>query len=237
MKAGVLLGTLLASTALAQPRQARADVSFGDTEFPDGGWAVESITTGFGGSSSGVQSPTGNPGNARRITNSVNAGPSSISAMHRFGTTSATIYSPTTSGAVASLDFSVDYRLVSGFGDGQGLGFALKQGTVVYFAAYAVTGSDGAWHARSATGLLASDFVRMDGLAGTPNFSAAGANIRFGLAVSNSSTGAGYAIVVDYDNFAVTVRQVPGPASGALGLAAACGLGGVGGAGGRRRRR
>ncbi len=231
MKCGAFSALLVAVTAMTLTDHARGDVTLTDTEFPDAGWAVESIATGAGGSSVGVQSPTGNPGNARRITSSVNAGPSSISAMHRFGTTSATIYSPTTSGAVASLNFSVDYRLAGGFGDGQGLGFALKQGTVVYFAAYAVTGSDGAWHTRSASGLLASDFVRMDGLAGVPNFSASGANIRFGLAISNSSTGSGYSIVVDYDNFAVTVRQVPGPGAAGAGLAAA------GMAAARRRRR
>lgn len=208
-----------ASVLVAAVSPAFADVVIADTEFNDSNWGFETVQIGTGGSGSGVQvTGVGNPGKARRVTLSPNAG-GTIWGFSRYGNTLATRYVPSVDGAIASINFSFDARLVSGSGDGQAVMVALKQGQVIYGASYSVTGSSGGWATFAQTGLVASDFLRLDGLAGVPNFSETGAPIRFGIASGNSAPNASYTTVADYDNFVVTIVQVPAP--GAAGLLAA----------------
>ncbi|MBS0197585.1 MAG: hypothetical protein JSR77_12595 [Planctomycetes bacterium] len=203
---------------------AHGDIVFSDGNFAAGTWTTETYPSGGGGTASSSQSVgTGNPGNALRVLDTVNASAGSqISAFHRYGSTAATRYDPLTQGAIGALKFDLDYRMVSGFGQGQGLSVALKQGTFVYVAAFSVTGSTGDWGHKTASGLTAASFSRLDGGAGLPDFSATAVPMRFGFVTSNSSTGSGYSITVDYDNFSVRVTSVPAPATAAalLGLCA-----------------
>ncbi len=203
---------------------ASADVVLSDTDFTNSNWALETVVsgpTGNTGSASGAQSvATGNPGNARRVT--LTTGGSfgdTVSALSRYGTTQATRYDPATQGAFSSVSWTIDARFVTGTftGAGQGLLLGLKQGTIIYGADYHTTGSSGSWGTFSAAGLTAASFTRLDGGVGTPDFSAAGLPIRFGFISGNSNGGGQYSTTVDYDNFSVTVVQVPTP--GAVGLA------------------
>lgn len=207
MKHSCLAGFL----ALGLVAPALAAVTYSDGTFASGTWVIELIQENGGGGASAVQSAgTGNPGDARRVTTTVNAGspdlPSTVWAFQRYGTNVATRYEPATQGPIGAIAFSIDYRLVSGFGDGQGLAVGLKQGQMVYAAAYTVTGSSGQWGEHMVTGLRASDFSLVGGGDGEPDFSAGGAPIRFGFITSNSTRGElGYSITVDYDNFFVRV--------------------------------
>lgn len=212
--------TLLAATVAAlsgvTAAPALADVVFADTEFSDSVWVLETVQLNAGGSASAAQSlGTGNPGNARRVTLSPNSG-GTIWGFSRYGNTGATRYVPSTDGAIASIAFTFDARLVDGFGQGQAVAISLKQGQITFGASFDITGSGGAWQTFASASLNAADFSRLDGQSGTPNFSASGAPIRFGIASGNSSTSGTYTTIADYDNFSVTVRQVPTPASGAL---------------------
>jgi len=215
---------LVASAALAGASGvASAAITFQDGTFAPGTWAIELFQQGTGGTATATQQLSGgNPGEAFRVQNTVltaSGGTSSIIAFHRFGTNMATRYEPAVSGAIPMLDFSIDFRLISGFGQGQALYAALKQGQLVYVANAGTTGTPSEWTPRTLTGLTAADFVRADGLAGSPDFSVSGAPIRFGFATRNSTTTNGYSITVDYDNFSMSVVPTPGTL-GALGLAA-----------------
>jgi hypothetical protein len=189
---------------------ALASSVYEDGTFATGTWGLE-ITTGNGGGtvSASQSAATGNPGAAFRVISSVNSGsgaaPATVNGLHRFGTNVATRYDPATQGPIGSLNFRIDHRLISGFGDGQAVQFAIKQGQVTYIGPYHTTGSSGQWGQSIDTGLTAADFSRLDGAPGNPDLSASGVPIRFGFVTSNSSVGNPYSITVDYDNFRVEV--------------------------------
>jgi len=209
---------------------AGAAVTFSDTEFAVADWGFETIVSGPGGTSVPSQVTGGNPGFARQLVNTVNAGGgATIFGLSRYGTTNGTRYVPATDGAIASVDWSIDSRWLSGLGgQGQSITLGAKQGQVVYYADYDITGSSGAWTGHGALSLVAGDFQPRS--AGAPiDFSATGAPLRFGFIVGNSGDGA-YDNTVVYDNFSVTIRNIPGPGGVAMGAV------GVGLLMGRRRR-
>lgn len=219
----------LCAIRLACASVATADVTFSDTEFNNGDWGFETATIAPGGSSAGTQTGGGNPGNARQLTNSVNSG-GTVFGFSRYGTTLGTRYELNTQGAIASVDWTIDSRWLSGIGgQGHSIGLGVKQGTVVYIADFEITGSSGNWNTHGGIGLTAADFSPL--IAGPAiDFSSTGAPLRFGFIVGNSSTGGAYTNAVLYDNFSFTVHSVPAPGAGGLAvLAAVAGL--------RRRRR
>ncbi|MBI1189217.1 MAG: hypothetical protein GC200_00835 [Tepidisphaera sp.] len=195
---------------------AQASVTYSDTEFSDSGnaaWVMEQVVIGTGGSASGVQSVFGNPGKARQVNLTTgSAGGDTIWGFSRYGIVMANRYDPFTQGAITSITWSIDARLSGGgFGDGQAVELALKQGQIIYGADYHVTGSSGNWITLGGSGITAADFHRLDGQPGSPNFSATGAPIRFGFASGNSTTGGAYATEATYDNWSVIVNPVPAP--------------------------
>lgn len=209
---------------------AQADVVYSDGTFTPSTWGFETVIVGSG-SSAASQSNTGNPGFARRLDNSV-GGFSTVWGLSRFGTNQATRYEPVNQGAILSVDFAIDHRFVSGSAeDGQIIRLGAKQGSFVYAAGFAMTGTSDAWGSTSFLGMTAADFVALNG-GGPINFSATADPIRFGFVVGNTASGAnGATAIVDYDNF--LVRVVPVPAPGAAG----CLLGGLGMMGVLARRR
>lgn len=218
-----------ATLCLAMVSIAQADVVYSDGTFTPSNWGLETFTAnGAGGSVTTAQLASGgNPGQARSVTNTTGTGPDqTIFGLHRYGTTNATRYEPVNQGAIASVDFSIDFAFRSGVG-GQGHGLALgaKQGTVIYAAAATVTGSSTGWNTYSVTGLTATDFTAVFG-SGSINFSVGGAPIRFGFITSNSngSGGTSYFNEIAYDNFLVRINQVPAPTWTGLTLMAATGL-------------
>lgn len=205
-----LQGVLGVAVVSAVGAVARADVVFQDGVFAPANWTNIQVV-GTGSSTSSQLLAGGNPGEAMEMTSTVNSGFGSlVRAFHPYGFTQATTYNPATQGAISSVAFSVDYFPVSGPPGGQGIALAFKQALVVYFA-LAIPGlNTAAWQTDAGT-VTAADFTRADGLAGAPNFSAAGAPIRFGLLTYNSTggDGVGFTTVADYDNY--FVRIVPGP--------------------------
>lgn len=215
-----------AALALTFAAASHADVILSDGTFSSGNWGLETFTAnGSGGSVIASQLTNGgNPGQARSVTNTTGSGPNNtIYGLHRFGTTTTTRYEPGTQGAIASVNFSIDFAFISGAGgQGHGLMLGAKQGTIVFGAAATVTGSSSAWSNYNVTGLTAADFTAVSG-SGNIDFTASGAPIRFGFITSNSngSGGTSYFNQIAYDNFNVRIIQVPTPGIAPLtGLAA-----------------
>jgi len=203
--------TLSVSSCLATGVACAAPVVFQDGEFNAGTWFTELYQQESGGTSQAARVTSGgNPGAALQITNTVNAG-GTVIGFHRYGNTTSTRYVPSTQGEIATLDYNIDYRMINGFGQGQSFGFALKQGQVIYTAADATTGISSQWSNRPVSGLIETDFTRVDGALGHPNFTTSGEPIRFGIFTGNTSSGAGYSIVAQYDNFLVRINP-PCPA-------------------------
>lgn len=187
---------------------ANAQVTFSDGTFAASNWPVETI--GGGSAVSTQVTSGGNPGAFRRVAQTVNAG-STVYIVHRFGNTTTTRYVPATQGAIGSVDFSIDYRIFDGVGQGQAFYLMAKQGNEDFIAGGAVTGLSTAWQSYAINGVLPTDFSCITNPGLSVDFSATGAPIRFGFVTANSSTGAGYSITADYDNFFVRANPVPAP--------------------------
>lgn len=215
--------TTIAALALcALSASTLANVVYSDGTFNNADWGFENVIVGTGGSATATQSAaTGNPGSARR--SNISTGPTvgdATYAIHRYGTSLATRYVASTQGAIASINFSIDARFVTGTftGAGQGVYAQAKQGTNIYIAYIGVTGSSGNWTTLSDTGILASDFIQIAGTTTPIDFSTAGAPLRFGFASANGNGGSPYSTTVDFDNFNLEVVTVPAPAASALAM-------------------
>jgi hypothetical protein len=182
-------------------------VIYQDGTFTPANWAIETAVIGGGGNGTGVQVLSGGlPGAARRVTTNVNApAGSGVVLFNRYGNSGATRYEPAVQGEIGSVSLELDARMITGFGDGHGISVALKQGQIIYSGPGRATGSSGSWVHLSFNGVTSTEFVRVDGQPGHPDFSTSGARIRFGFTTSNSTTGGAYSIVVDYDNFDLRV--------------------------------
>jgi hypothetical protein len=223
--------TLLPAAAIVLCTPALYAITYSDGTFTPSNWGFE--TVGSGVSTPAQIAAGGNPGSYRQIDHTVNQNTGWYYSFSRYGTTNATRYEPAVQGAIASLDFSIDARVVSTQG-GQlpGLALGAKQGTLVFMQSSFFNVGNPAWGGYGVSGLTAASFTCING-AGSLDLSAGGAPIRFGFVVLNASfspitTGS----VSEYDNFSVTAHAVPAPS--ALGVAAGVGLAG---AGLRRRRR
>lgn len=195
-----------------------ADVTFSDSEFSDADWELVVLTHQAGGTTSGAHSESGGCAGAYRsvITRVNDAAPLTTSGIIGFHRKIGAVYSPSTQGAIAHLDYSECAAVFDGFGDGQATGPALRQGGKVYVH-YLTTGV-GPWHTIQARNLTATNFVLVSSTSPTnpydstqhPDFSASGATIEFGFWRGNfTSVGSsGYRITGGIDNWSVTVRSI-----------------------------
>ena len=174
------------------------------------------VMTGNGGAVVAVQEPAlGNPGANYLVTHTVNGRvevgqPSTMSASHlRMNF----IYDPTISGAINSLDISLDDNHI-GIG-GQFYSFIVQQDGMLFSTMDALTSIG--WTTTSMVGLSAGDFAKVlpDGsrdAASNPDFSQSGAAIIFGFLTSNSNLSlAGIVRQAAYDNFEVSLMTAAIP--------------------------
>ncbi|MGB0723577.1 MAG: hypothetical protein ACPGU7_14400 [Gammaproteobacteria bacterium] len=132
---------------------------------------------------------------------------------------SAFVYDPSL-GAINSITASLDFNVVSAFGQGQGISpIALVQDGLYFRAGNQISGTLSGWTTIGPQVFTASDFVQFGGSGGAlPDFSTSGSTITFGFMTNNS---AGNGISVDYDNFLAVLdvyesSALPGPGTAAL---------------------
>ena len=185
----------------------------------------------------------GNPGAYRTAVNTVPPGnvgnDSVIIGIHLYtpGT-----YDPSIQGALASVDFGIDFECPANggfcFGQGQAFGIALRQGGQDFAFSNHGTGSSApSWNSISDANVAQNDFalvqVGVNSVLNNsihPDFSASGGLITFGFFTDNNSIGSGYTIEAGYDNWSVNVNRavaaVPAPGTAML-LALGLGLAGL----------
>jgi len=172
---------------------------FFDGDFQDVDWSIVNVVGPSGGQTAAQVMSGGNPDLFRSVLTTTN---SPVQSAHvRAG------WSYDTSlGAVQAIAWSIDYRNINSFGQGHAYALMVEQGGVYYQGGPSLTGSTSfAWESHNAV-LVEASFGRMDGMAGSPNFSSGILN--FGFATSNDG---GSGINVGYDN--LSINFVPEPAS------------------------
>lgn len=192
-------------------------VTFFDGTFNDADWDVIRDEYGNGGTVTISQRTGGNPGEYRHIVNTVDPSPGGgePSGVLGFHKCLAAVYDPQTQGAIASIDYSEDSIMFSGFGHGQATGPALMQDGLVYYYLPSLYCNQRSWTTQTLHSLTAEDFLCICG-AGVcvpehPDFSALGRPIVFGFWRGNSSRYYGYTIVAGIDNWSLTVTSVRRP--------------------------
>ena len=213
--AALYLAGLLATLGVGQCAAIGA-VSFFDGTFANDDWTVITVPGWDYGTATGTQIATGgNPDFYREITNTVQSLP--LVTIHGFHIKLSAMYDPSVQGAIATIDYSEDSLLISGFegGEGQFAAPALVQGGMCYYASGWAT-PEFYWVHHSASDLTADSFLRLAlGPPEHPDFSASGSAMEFGFLRGNSTSegASGYTCVGGIDNWSVTVNLVPDPAT------------------------
>lgn len=213
-----------------------ASPGFAGTVFTDGSftdWGITGYLSGpyeslNGGTSADTLATQGNPGAAYRIILGVPDGVGSIQWGIALAAaySSSIVYNPSASGALNSIDASLDFNCVSSVnchGSGEDFGFAIRQGGLDFIDTATNLNSGNVlpidqWHTSSASGLSASDFslvnLQLSGYltnnAVHPDFTAAGAPISIGFYAVNWAGGSPYGETTYYDNFSATVNDQVG---------------------------
>jgi hypothetical protein len=141
----------------------------------------------------------GNPGDFRLLTTFV---AENVPTIVNLGTP--LTYNPSTQGAINSLNYSVDLETTNGAGGTYTL--LLEQGGVNYVDSANRAATANTWATFSESGRTASDFSRLDGMSGTPDFSVAGSVITFGYFASFGGGGF-FTSTMGVDNFGLTVNS------------------------------
>ncbi len=169
------------------------------------GWSGWNPPGTLPGTATGGEWPDGHPPPGCVVSHShIPLGPATVESYLFF---SAGAYTPSSAGAIATLDFGVDERLQYSAADlGVRLQLALRQDGNVYVPFVGTAAPGASWSRFTASGLGRNDFddpYRAGVQA--PNFG--GGAIEFGLLVRSTSTGGLIgSMILELDNFASTSR-------------------------------
>jgi hypothetical protein len=182
---------------------------FADGNFAPANWSIVSEQIPAGGTQTASRVVKGgHPGAYRVVTDTVfTPAFGEDSAIWGMNVYKKGAYNPATKGAITSISYSEDSKLISGFGDGQSTGAAVLQNGKAYFDVALITPL-AAWVHKTRVNLTANNFTALDGT--HPNFSQTAAPMKFGFYRANSSgvSGAGYTISSAIDNFSLTIKSV-----------------------------
>jgi hypothetical protein len=236
---------MLILAAYVWPGRADATTVFEDGTFDLSTWDSTLYSLGNGGSQTAIQQMSGgNPGAYLYVDNAVNAAPP-YSGIWGVFLKKGAVYDPSL-GAIESVSYSEDAILFSSSidrGEGQASFLVLEQGGSIFSRLpYFPTNYDNWTHLES-SGLLASDFGKLDlttfdiDNAQNPDFSESGSALRFGFYRANSTPSRAYSRAGGIDNWQVVIESVatPVPEPSTL-LLLATGVAGLGAATWRHRR-
>jgi hypothetical protein len=215
-------------------------VTFCDSSFATG-WTIQLFSGPTGSTVTPSNPPTGGSGPpstpcgttntsyrdvADAVVQSIGGVESVVYGVHIFSPLS---YNPAISGAIGSIDFSMDYECPDTSGScvaaGQAFGPALQQGNK-FFVAYTpgqstgVTGQPPSWKPFASTPLTATAFSEITVTSGAgvsvvinpnsrPDFSNAGKPIQCGFYTGNATSGGAYTINAGYDNWQCVITPTP----------------------------
>lgn len=194
---------------------ASANVVISDGAFNDANWTLVARPYGpGGGSGSATRVLTGGAGDngpARQTSNS--AGPNN-SGSYNASIYTAFTYNPAASGPLTALSISIDARFINGL---SAIGAVVEQSGLIWMAGNAV--NTPSWQTYTFTPVAGDWFLinPSGGVSGPgPDFSAAGAPMRFGFFTANGTSAGGnpYTNVGLNDNFVVSF--IPAPSAAVL---------------------
>lgn len=213
---GWLVAALTATGLWAASAGAATIVS--DSTFADADWSFSQFTSGNGGSAvAGQVSQSGNF--LRSVADTVNAAaPATVSTIYNASIYTPFTYTPTVSGAIATIDYAENSICLSGcFGDGHSTGPAILQNGKVYIStAFLVTGPSTTFHPSTLTGQTAADFSLLApssagccDLTQHPDFSASAAPLQFGFWRGNGTSvgGGGYTLTAGIDDWQIAINN------------------------------
>jgi hypothetical protein len=222
----ILAVIAITTSILGGAEPAQADVSFSDGTFSDSDWTVpqshDLLAVGQVGSG-------GNPGSYRQTRISFNEQFDFAANLNLHF-----VYNPSTQGAVTGLTLADDLITTNAMG-GSYYPLIRQAGILYDDLSGQANATSNVWLSHSRT-LSLGDFTRLDGGAGSPNFTSTGSAIEFGyLAIV---TGGGFfESDTGIDNYSLTVSAaaVPEPSSLVLAVAGVVIIGVARLAGGRHR--
>lgn len=187
-----------------------------DDVFDDNDWDFQVFLSGAGGTGgAGHLNYLGQAsGDYRHITTRVNSaeGSTSSAQVAVFSIKRGTSYTPSSDGAIFSIDYSEDSILLAGGGSGQHSAPALRQNGKFYTllpGAGAFPTPDPVWTPHSLTGLTQNDFRTLASASDHPDFSATGTRIEVGfmrlVSVAAGSSGGEWRGGID--NWRMTLRR------------------------------
>jgi hypothetical protein len=213
------------SSLVSAPSQA-APILLSDAVFDESDWTVMVAIRGIGiiGSGSGAQVLTGgSPDQYWRVMASRDpddAGPDNSTRVSSIY--APTTFDPTVSGAIATIDFSIDGLQPAGQGASGGTVAPIVMQDGILYQGPGEPMPESEWTAHQFTGLTADNFAEVGMPASHPDFSAAGAVTGFGwVFVVSSANGNPVARTVGFDNWTLRVTTVPvvgAPEPGTLAL-------------------
>ncbi|HEY1120213.1 MAG TPA: PEP-CTERM sorting domain-containing protein [Haloferula sp.] len=212
-------------------------VIISDSSFADYGsnYTETHFNTGNGGTQTPVsQASGGNPGGYLNISNSVGAAPSGStqSITNIFMIKNGATYTPSVSGAITSIDFSISLiKLAGSSGLIVNASPGLVQDGIFYFWTAGLQTGSSSWTSLSITNLHASDFVRATNgssyfdSSSHPNFTN-GSTIQFGISYPTGGApgSAAFTTTAGFDNWVTTVNTVPEASTALLGAIGVFGL-------------
>jgi hypothetical protein len=215
MKKNLLALAVMAAACSSAIAENSLQTVFSDTEFHTADWFYEIGAWGGGSGFSTQELTGGNPGAYSLINLSMTAGEGGV-GLHAFKYSA--VYNPATQGAIVSVAFSEDLRLVSGSVPGMSSGSVLLQNGLRYYRWCWETDSV-SWTTRTASG-VGSESYHIDGLQNDginplhPDFSTNGSPITFGYFRNiQGIAGTNFFMTSGVDNWTTTVVSVPEPST------------------------